>query len=235
MAFCFGAHYAYTHDAEHYAAKIPPQLMRGLYTLVLKECWKRAILLEAEMRILLAMLLFATAAMGQSNPANQGKAAPQKNGSQLRDIPSEEEVSELLAKADQKVSVFEAAVQAAKSRLDSINPRYAANYLDAASTAHQVISLTKKNGMSAYRLVGILATLDDLSLDAANGSLLLVTNDEDQVVTRRAQRNTDTMNIVSALNAAGTSCNDIAELIFHATMRLVAAEEALVDKAIRPQ
>jgi hypothetical protein len=187
------------------------------------------------MRTLLPVLLFAAAAMGQSNPANQRNATPPKNPSQLQDMPSEREVSELLAKADQKVSAFELAVKAAKPRLDSISPQYATNYLDAASTAHQLISAATKNGMSAYRLIGILATLDDLSLDAANGSLFLMANDEDQVVAKGAQRDTGTVNIVSALTAAGASCNDIAELIFHATMRSVAAEEALIDKVTRLQ
>jgi hypothetical protein len=37
---------------------------------------------------------------------------------------------------------------------------------------------------------------------------------------------------VSALTAAGTSCNDIAALLYHATMRLVAAQEVVLDKVM---
>src|SRR5258708_13704266 len=84
-----------------------------------------------------------------------------------RSMPSEKEFSELLAKADEKVSAFEAAVKNAKPRLDKINTKYATNYLDAAATAHTVISKTLKNGPTAYALVTILTTLDDLSLHAA--------------------------------------------------------------------
>jgi hypothetical protein len=174
--------------------------------------------------------------MGQSNSANQGSAPPQKEISELKNgMPSEQEVSELLAKADQKVSAFEQAVKIAKSRLDSIDPQYARNYLDAASTAHQLISATNKNGVSAYRLIGVLVTLDDLSLDAANGSLFLMTNDESLVITKHTAADMGTVSVVSALSSSGTSCNDIAELIFHATLRLVAAEEDLIDKVARTQ
>jgi hypothetical protein len=37
---------------------------------------------------------------------------------------------------------------------------------------------------------------------------------------------------VLTLSAAGTACNDIAELIFHATMRLIAAEETALNKLL---
>ena len=40
---------------------------------------------------------------------------------------------------------------------------------------------------------------------------------------------------VFALSAAGTACNDIAELIFHATMRLIAAEETALNKLLDDQ
>ena len=78
-----------------------------------------------------------------------------------RNMPSEKEFSELLAKADEKVSSFEAAVQNAKPGLDRINAKYARNYLGAAATAHSLISKTMKNGPTAYSLVGVLTTLDD--------------------------------------------------------------------------
>jgi hypothetical protein len=179
------------------------------------------------MKTLLAMFLFAAVAMGQSSNANQ-----RTSSTDVQKMPSSEEISELLAKADQKVSVFESAVKVAKSRLDAINPDYAKNYLDAAATAHQLISSTSK-GASAYGLVGILATLDDLSLDAANGSLYLIANDEDLVVGKGATRDAGTVNVVSALTAAGTACNDIAELILHSTMRMVGAEEAVLRDLVK--
>jgi hypothetical protein len=78
-----------------------------------------------------------------------------------------------------------------------------------------------KNGSTAYALVGILTTLDDLSLDAATGSAFLLAANQGQTTPE-----------LLTLSAAGTACNDIAELIFHATMRLIAAEEAALNKLL---
>jgi hypothetical protein len=40
------------------------------------------------------------------------------------------------------------------------------------------------------------------------------------------------MPVRQLLSAAGAACNDIAELIFHATMRLISAEEAVLNKLL---
>src|SRR5258708_9561881 len=123
-----------------------------------------------------------------------------------RNMPSEKEFADLLAKADQKVSTFEAAVKDAKTRLDKIDAKYAANYLDGAATAHSLLSKTIKNGSTAYAIVGILTTLDDLSLDAATGGAFLLAANQGQTTPE-----------MLTLSAAGTACNDIAQFIFHAT------------------
>jgi hypothetical protein len=149
-----------------------------------------------------------------------------------RSMPSETEFSELLTKADEKVSAFEAAVKNARPGLDRIDKKYATNYLDAAATAHLLISKAIQNGPTAYGLLGVLTTLDDLSLDAASGSVLLLAGDEDLVVAKQSSPDRNTRSAVLALSAAGTSCNDIAELIFHATMRLIAAEETALNKLL---
>lgn len=143
-----------------------------------------------------------------------------------RSMPSEREFSELLAKANEKVSAFEAAVKNAKPYLDKIDTKYATNYLDAAATAHELISMTLKNGSSAYKFVGVLTTLDDLSIDAASGNVLLLSAD----VTKGRLPDAATGSAVFALSTAGTACNDFAELIFHATMRLIAAEETALNR-----
>ena len=96
-------------------------------------------------------------------------------------MPSDAEIGELLTKADQKVAGFEEAVKLAKPHLDRTNSRLCF-CLDAAATAHKLIEATQKNGTSAFRLVGLLATLDDLSLDAANASVLLLRDDEEQLM-----------------------------------------------------
>ena len=165
-------------------------------------------------------------------------AAPSKEqvASELKQsMPSQKEFSELLAKADEKVSAFEAAIKNARPGLDKVDPKYATNYLDAAATAHLLISGTIKKGPTAYRLVGVLATLDDLSLDAANGSAFLLAADEDRASPKGVSPNGNTLSAVLALSSAGTSCNDIAELIFHATMRLIAVEETTLYKLLDTQ
>ncbi len=151
-----------------------------------------------------------------------------------RSMPSEKEFSELLAKADEKVSAFEAAIKNAKPGMDKIDPKYARNYLDAAATAHLLISKTIKNGPTAYNLVGVLTTLDDLSLDAAMSTTFLLAADLDRVG-KGVPHDTGTNELVIALSSAGTACNDIAELIFHATMRLIAAEETALNKLLDGQ
>jgi hypothetical protein len=177
----------------------------------------------------LLIFLFATFAMGQNKVADQGKTLSKEEASKLQaTMPSKEEISELLTKADEKVCAFEMAVRNAKPYLDKVDTKYAANFLDAASTAHTLIQNMNKNGPSAYGLVGVLATLDDLSLDAANGTVFLLAADEDQTVKGKAP-NMGTRDAVIALNAAGTACHDISELIFHATMRFIGIEERLLD------
>jgi hypothetical protein len=79
-------------------------------------------------------------------------------------------------------------------------------------------------GHPPYALVGILTTLDDLSLDAATGSAFLLAANQGQTTPE-----------LLTLSAAGTACNDIAELIFHATMRLIAAEETALNKFLNGQ
>src|SRR5262245_1885805 len=80
---------------------------------------------------------------------------------------SKDEISELLSKADEKVAQFQVVVRLVKPDLDNANPRFSKEYLNAASTAREMIRAIQKKGVSAYRLVGLLATLDDLSMHAA--------------------------------------------------------------------
>ncbi len=177
---------------------------------------------------ILLFLVFIPLAFGKPRgwqTANQGSTTSKDTILELqRSMPSEREFSELLSKADEKISVFEAAVKNAKASLDKINPKYSANYLDAAATAHLLISKAIKNGFTAYSLVGILTTLDDLSLDAATGVSFLLAAGQGRTTSE-----------ILALSGAGTSCNDIAELLFHATMRLIAAEETALGKLLDDQ
>jgi hypothetical protein len=154
-------------------------------------------------------------------------------GQTATSMPSKAEISELLNKANEKISAFEEAVRRAKPYLDKVGPKLSVNYLDAASTAHLLIESTQKNGPSTYALVGILSTMDDLSLDAANACVRLLQADEEQVTKGKAP-DAGALGSVVLLTNAGGACNDIAELIMHATMRLIRVEEELLQK-LMPQ
>jgi hypothetical protein len=184
---------------------------------------------------LVFVLLVAKPGESKANQKlNQTTASKDAISELQRSMPSEKEFLELLAKAAEKVSAFEAAVKIARPRLDKVDAKYAINYLNAVTTAHLSISTTIKNGPTAYNLVGVLTTLDDLSLDAANGTTFLLAADEDRVA-KGEPPDSGTRSAVLALSAAGSSCNDIAELIFHATMRLIAAEETALNKLLDGQ
>jgi hypothetical protein len=173
------------------------------------------------MRLLFAVLVLSVASAAQSSPASN----------QQVNMPSSAEIGELLSKADQKVTGFEEAVKLAKPHLDKINSRLSSNYLDAAATAHKFIETTQKDGTSAYRLVGLLATLDDLSLDAANASVLLLKNDAEQLAEGKKPVAALSGSVV-ALSSTGTAVNDISELLMHATLRFIDAEEQVLDKLL---
>src|ERR1035438_1293914 len=80
-------------------------------------------------------------------------------------IPSNDEIFELLAKAEQKVFGFENAVNGVKPVLDKADPKLSTMYKDAGATAHVIILSIRKNGPSAYSLMSLVTALDDLSLD----------------------------------------------------------------------
>lgn len=150
-------------------------------------------------------------------------------GSTQSSVPSKEEVSELASKANQKASAFEEAVKIAKPWLDKIDPKLPTNYLNGASAAHTISLGIQQNGPSAYRLVSLLATLDDLSLDGANAGAQLFAADEMNVM-KGAQPDGSALVAITGLMSAGSACNDIAELILHATLRFIRAEEDVLEK-----
>jgi hypothetical protein len=150
-------------------------------------------------------------------------------------LPSEEEVSPLVTKADEKVSAFEEAMKSAKPWLDEMAPKLPTNYgLNAASAAHTIIQGIQTNGASASSLVALLATLDDVSLDAATASVQLLETDEVNI-SKGKRPDLRVLAAVVRLTNSGNACNDMAELILHVTLRYVTAEEAIiesVDKAL---
>jgi hypothetical protein len=146
-------------------------------------------------------------------------------------MPSTQEMMEILAKADEKVTSFEIAMKSAKPRLDKLNPTAASNYLDAAATAHELIATSKKNTPSAYSLVALLITLDDLTIDATKATLFLTASYNAEAMQGK-QPNGDLLASLGTLTAAGTACNDIAELLGHMTLRYINAEEQILTVLI---
>jgi hypothetical protein len=159
--------------------------------------------------VLVVILAFAVGAFGQDGTA----------------MPSNDEISELLAKAEQKVTGFESAVRSVKPDLDKADPKLSKMYGDAASAARVIISSIRKNGPSAYALTSLVTTLDDLSLDAATATvqLLLLRVQSGQTAATR-------LDFVIPLMTSKNECSDISELLMHATLRLIHKEEDVLQK-----
>lgn len=170
------------------------------------------------MKALLTLLFLGASALAQTTPS----------------MPSREEISELVSKASEKTAAYEEAVKNAKPYLDKIDPKFVENYLQAASAGHTLIELIQKKGPSAYGLVSLLATLDDMSLNAAMGSVQLLRTDEEHVA-NGGTPNVGALAAVILLNNASTSCNDISELIMHSTLRFVDVEEQMLGKLLDSQ
>jgi hypothetical protein len=138
--------------------------------------------------------------------------------------PSKEEISELLAKADEKVTLFDEAVQRVKQDLEKQQPDLLRKDFNAATGAHRIIRGLQSDGPSAYGLVGLIATLDDVTLNAAKTAtgLLLANNG--------TIKSTETQAKLTLLWSAQNGVYDISELIMHATLRLVQVEEDLLGE-----
>ena len=149
-----------------------------------------------------------------------GGACYGQDQDRLQGMPSKQEIGELIDKAEQKVSGFEEAIKAVQPRLDPVSKGYGKDVLGVSTKARTMIAGIRENGPSAYRLVGLVVTLDDLSLDAATASILLF-NSQKAVA-----------GDISLLLASKNGCTDIAELLFHATMRLIKVEEDLLDQIV---
>lgn len=139
----------------------------------------------------------------------------------MRSVPYKEDFSKLLATAQENVSSFETAVMDEKPALDEINTILAKSYLDNAAAAHAAISAAIEKGPTGFRLVGVLATLENVSVNAASASTSLAGG---HAMGPEAQRH------LVALTMAGASCTHIASIISDVTQRLIAAEEATLTQ-----
>jgi hypothetical protein len=80
----------------------------------------------------------------------------------------------------------------------------------------------ESKGASAYGLVALIATLDDISLNASKIALVLAVGPPDSGTQAR---------LLSILST-GDAVNDISELLMHAALRFIKVEEDLIGKLL---
>jgi hypothetical protein len=175
-------------------------------------------------RIICCALLWVPMAQAQNGitkPSLKPDDTPQHTASNL---PSEAEIGELLDKASEFIANYQRAFTNAKPILSKAPSDFYDKKSDLPARANEVIASIKTNGSTAYRLVGLISMLDDMSLTASRASLqVAVLGIKDSSESKvNAHWQTDMV----AVAQAGQSCYDISELLLHATLRYIAVEEA---------
>jgi hypothetical protein len=180
--------------------------------------------------IFAAGLMFASlsaSAHSQAFPGHTSPSGEARQSSNVPELPSEEEIGELLSKASEYVQTYQQTFTSSKSSLDkTATPGFYAKGMELSAQASSVIAAIKKKGSSAYALVGLIAILDDMSLNAARASAAttLVALEEN----RSDPKNHVTIDFVS-LAQAEKNCYDISELLLHSTLRYIAVEETVLQ------
>lgn len=132
--------------------------------------------------------------------------------------PSKPEISELLAKAEEKVTSFEEAVKAVRPDLENQQTDLLSKDVNAATSAHRTIAGLQHNGPSAYRLVTLISNLDDITLNASKTGTVVI-------LVRNGKIDAETQAKLTLLWTAQNTCSDISELLLHATLRLIQSQE----------
>lgn len=145
----------------------------------------------------------------------------------MANMPSGAEIGELTAKAAEKLEAFQKTLDSVKPFLDKADPSAYKKDSTAIATGRTILAALKKNGRSAYGLVSLLTTLDDLNLDATqDATAILIFGTREMANGRQTPDGMTTA--VLMLTSAASSLYDISELVMHATLRFVAAEEAVL-------
>ena len=138
-------------------------------------------------------------------------------------MPSNEEIGDLLSKASEYVDTYRQTFGSARPSLAKApTPGLYEKGMELSKQADSVIAANRKNGPSAYALVGLVSILDDMSLNAtrAYAVTMVVALGE-----TRSDLKSHEMEDIQSLAQAGKNCDDISELLLHATLRLIAVEE----------
>jgi hypothetical protein len=136
-------------------------------------------------------------------------------------MPTAQEISELVSKADETVTSFDRALAVSKEFLQEPEAGYEGQ-VKAAQTAHEIIQKIKSNGASAYALVALLGTLDDITNDSATSANLILV---DALERSASGKPVTSLGVAVKLMQVKKSSYDISELIMHATLRLIKNEE----------
>jgi hypothetical protein len=183
------------------------------------------------MKIILLSILALTLTCATSLRSQQ----PNKQTGELdtSNVPSNEEINDLLSKASEYVATYQTTFKNAKSTLDlTPTPGFIEKSNELCSQANLTISAIKKNGMTANALVALIGVLDDMSLNASRAAgvaKMVGLQGRDADSKHRAAQD------MQDLAQAGKNCYDISELILHATLRLISVEEAILRKLSESQ
>jgi hypothetical protein len=153
------------------------------------------------------------------NPTNNMIA-----GLQSSEMPSKEEIEELVNKTAEVVKGVQKSLQSAKRWLDSADPDLYKQDSDACNVAITTIAAIRANGRSAYALVALVSTLDDISLDCCRAEARMVV----MIPTVKGDAKSTLTADLFSLTGAGKSAYDMSELLLHATLRYVSAEEEML-------
>jgi hypothetical protein len=135
-------------------------------------------------------------------------------------LPSRQEIDELISKADQKIDALSVALMSVRQDIESTTPDLWKNQMGNVSTAHQIIQTIREKGPSVYRLVALNTTLDDVSRASLLSIIVAV---GEKSVDRETQQG------LAAVTSAELGCYDISELLGHVTLRLIQAEEHVIN------
>jgi len=140
--------------------------------------------------------------------------------------PSREELSDLLQKANQRVTDFDIALQDGKPFLSEA--RFKID-VDALTAVHRSVGDLDKNGLSAHALAGLTIKLDDLAV-CGSISVQDILRDGWRGTVAGKSPNLSSLGSAIKLNGADKAVNDVAELIGHAALRMINVEENALAK-----
>ena len=175
------------------------------------------------MRLRIATAIVLTALLAQPCLAQTSE--------QLHTMPSSAEILELANKADENIRGFEKALKASAPYLDKDTVQGDQAAVDA---AHMPPSAQfRKNGPSMYVLVGLLSSLDDLTLDAARASRIIILAMGQNSFKDSSAQGSATAAGMALITVTENSLYDISDLFLHVTLRYAAAENDLMVELLK--